>query len=68
MWTAEDESGVEGVASLILGLVSPLVLVLGTSLIALLLITVMFIFVVMKRVSRSKREREEQVCVKMLIV
>ncbi|XP_063872966.1 uncharacterized protein LOC135107236 [Scylla paramamosain] len=60
VWAAAgSEGGVEAMASWILGLVPPLVLVLGTSLIALLLIALILVLLVMKFNARSRQQRQE---------
>ncbi|XP_045111203.1 uncharacterized protein LOC123504606 isoform X2 [Portunus trituberculatus] len=59
-WAATgSEGGVEAMASWILGLVPPLVMVLGTSLIALLLIALILVLLVMKFSARSRQQSQE---------
>lgn len=64
VWAAAgSEGGVEAMASWILGLVPPLVMVVGTSLIALLLIALILVLLVMKISERSRQQRQEHVSV-----
>ncbi|KAK8400313.1 hypothetical protein O3P69_003185 [Scylla paramamosain] len=60
LWASPGENGMEAVTNEIMGMVSPLVLVLGTSLIALLLIALILVFLVMKFSSRSRQQQQDQ--------
>ncbi|MPC19953.1 hypothetical protein E2C01_012882 [Portunus trituberculatus] len=60
LFASPGETGVEAVANEIMGMVSPLLLVLGTSLIALLLIVLILVFLVIKFNARSRQQRQNQ--------